>query len=155
MLIYKGDKFVKGKKFTINENVYVFSKKDNKDRYIFESIKGKEIVKLSESEARKAQTYIMGLCENANQDNNEIIEKPYYVEIWETEEDRDMGEGFIHDYFATREEVIEEVERLWNGINDYAAVEACYEDENGDSYTICCGADGEMTYYDEDLKANN
>lgn len=52
MLIYRGDKFVKGKKFTINESVYRYQKRDNKDRLIFEGLDGK-ILKLTESEYDK------------------------------------------------------------------------------------------------------
>lgn len=39
MLLYRGDKFVKDKKFTINEQVYRFVKRDNDNRLIFENLK--------------------------------------------------------------------------------------------------------------------
>ncbi|MBO7615045.1 MAG: hypothetical protein J6T15_05055 [Bacilli bacterium] len=49
MLLYKGDKFIKGKKFTINESVYRFQKRDNNDNLIFEGINGSKL-KLTEEE---------------------------------------------------------------------------------------------------------
>ena len=150
MLIYKGNRYVVGKKFTINESTYVFKSKDKNDRLVFESVKDRQhVVKLTEEEARrKARIFIKGLTESASEDDT-----PYYVELWETEEDRDMGEGFIYEYYATRDEAIKEAEKLWNS-GDYAAVEADFKDENDDVYTILCGAEGELTYYNDDLKAN-
>ena len=37
MLTYRGDKYVKGKKFKINESTYFFSKYDGEDYLIFEA----------------------------------------------------------------------------------------------------------------------
>lgn len=45
MLLYRGDKFVKGKKFRINENDYIFIKRNKEDKLCFESISdGKYLV---------------------------------------------------------------------------------------------------------------
>ena len=49
MLTYRGDKFVKGKKFKINESTYRFQKRDDEDNLIFESLDGKEL-RLTEEE---------------------------------------------------------------------------------------------------------
>ena len=53
MLTYRGDKFIKGKKFTINESVYRFQKRDNKDNLIFEGANGNKIT-LTEEEFDKS-----------------------------------------------------------------------------------------------------
>ena len=68
MLYYRGDKFVKGKKFTINESVYKFVKKSRDNKLIFESIKDKSLLKITESE------YNSILQEKINKDNAEINE---------------------------------------------------------------------------------
>ena len=44
MLYYRGDKFVKGKKFTINESIYKFVKKSRDNKLIFESIEDKSLL---------------------------------------------------------------------------------------------------------------
>ena len=49
MLTYRGDRLVKGKKFTIKESECVFQKRDSKDRLIFES-SDNQILKLTEEE---------------------------------------------------------------------------------------------------------
>ena len=53
MLTYRGDKFIKGKKFTINESIYRFQKRDNKDNLIFEGIDGEKL-KITEEEFDKS-----------------------------------------------------------------------------------------------------
>lgn len=68
MLYYRGDKFVKGKKFTINESVYKFVKKSRDNKLIFESIEDKSLLKITESE------YNNILQEKINKDNAEINE---------------------------------------------------------------------------------
>lgn len=68
MLYYRGDKFVKGKKFTINESVYKFVKKSRDNKLIFESIEDKSLLKITESE------YNSILQEKINKDNAEINE---------------------------------------------------------------------------------
>lgn len=68
MLYYRGDKFVKGKKFTINESVYKFVKKSRDNKLIFESIEDKSLLKITESE------YNNLLQEKINKDNAEINE---------------------------------------------------------------------------------
>lgn len=68
MLYYRGDKFVKGKKFTINESVYKFVKKSRDNKLIFESIKDKSLLKITESEYNRI------LQEKINKDNAEINE---------------------------------------------------------------------------------
>ena len=54
MLTYRGDIFVKGKKFKINESLYRFQKRDSKDKLVFESVDDKKIIKLTDSEFKKA-----------------------------------------------------------------------------------------------------
>ena len=129
MLLYRGDKYVTGKKFKINESNYIFIKRDKDDNLIFESIKDGSKLKLTESD----------------------MEKPYEVRLWDTEEDRDQGFGYTYDTYKTRDEAIKVAKELWED-GDYAAVEAQYNDEDGYSYGICTGADGEFTFYDEDLE---
>ena len=68
MLYYRGDKFVKGKKFTINESIYKFVKKSRDNKLIFESIEDKSLLKITESE------YDNLLQEKINKDNAEINE---------------------------------------------------------------------------------
>lgn len=68
MLYYRGDKFVKGKKFTINESIYKFVKKSRDNKLIFESIEDKSLLKITESE------YNIMLQEKINKDNAEINE---------------------------------------------------------------------------------
>ena len=68
MLYYRGDKFVKGKKFTINESVYKFIKKTKNDELVFESIGDNSTLKILESEFTGVET----LVEKINQENKEI-----------------------------------------------------------------------------------
>ena len=70
MLYYRGDKFVKGKKFTINESVYKFIKKTKNDELVFESIEDNSTLKILESEFTGVET----LVEKINQENKEINE---------------------------------------------------------------------------------
>ena len=72
MLTYRGDKFIKGKKFTINESVYRFQKRDNNDNLIFESDNGEKI-KLTESEFNKAT-----LKEDEDEQSMIDVVKDYY-----------------------------------------------------------------------------
>lgn len=72
MLCYRGDKFVKGKKFTINETEYKFLKKSKDDKLVFESTVDNSILQLTEAE------YNTKLEEKINQDNlamNQLIAK--------------------------------------------------------------------------------
>ena len=50
MLCYRGDNFVKGKKFTINESVYKFIKKSKDNKLIFEDEKTKKSLRISKEE---------------------------------------------------------------------------------------------------------
>lgn len=70
MLYYRGDKFVKGKKFTINESVYKFIKKTKNDELVFESIEDSSTIKILESEFTGVET----LVEKINQENKEMNE---------------------------------------------------------------------------------
>lgn len=70
MLTYRGDKFVKGKKFTINEAVYRFSKRDD-EKLIFESISDSSKLVMTEDEFNEAERI---LTEKINQENKEINE---------------------------------------------------------------------------------
>lgn len=70
MLYYRGDKFVKGKKFTINESVYKFIKKTKNDELVFESIEDNSTLKILESEFTGVET----LVEKINQENKEMNE---------------------------------------------------------------------------------
>lgn len=58
MLTYRGDKFVKGKKFKINESEYRFQKRDDNDNLIFESIDGSKL-KLTEEEFNNKEHQIL------------------------------------------------------------------------------------------------
>lgn len=70
MLTYRGDKFVKGKKFKINEKEYRFSKR-NDDKLIFEAISDGSKYSITEEEFNKAEKM---LTEKINQENKEINE---------------------------------------------------------------------------------
>lgn len=70
MLTYRGDKFVKGKKFTINETAYRFSKRDD-EKLIFESISDGSKFIMTEEEFNEAERV---LTEKINQENKEINE---------------------------------------------------------------------------------
>ena len=70
MLYYRGDKFVKGKKFTINESIYKFIKKTKNDELVFESIEDSSTIKILESEFTGVET----LVEKINQENKEMNE---------------------------------------------------------------------------------
>ena len=73
MLTYRGDKFIKGKKFTINESVFRFQKRDSKDRLVFEGIDGKNI-KLTEDEFNNS----VKTADNITDDEALAIVKSYY-----------------------------------------------------------------------------
>ena len=51
MILYKGDRFVKGKTFLHESNVVMFVKKKKKG-FVFEDVKSKKTVILDESDAR-------------------------------------------------------------------------------------------------------
>lgn len=71
MLYYRGDKFVKGKKFTINETEYKFLKKSKDNKLVFESLKDNSIYQITEAEYNKLE-------EKVNQENfemNQLIAK--------------------------------------------------------------------------------
>lgn len=70
MLYYRGDKFVKGKKFTINEAEYKFIRKTKDKELVFESTKDKSTLKILESKFNGVET----LVEKINQENKEINE---------------------------------------------------------------------------------
>ena len=71
MLTYRGDKFVRGKKFTINEEKYIFSKRDNTGNLIFESVKDGSKLNLTEEKYNELERI---LTEKINQENKEINE---------------------------------------------------------------------------------
>ena len=50
MIYYRGDKFVKGKKFKIDESVYTFIKKSRDNKLVFESVDNKSLLQLTEEE---------------------------------------------------------------------------------------------------------
>lgn len=58
MLYYRGDKFVKGKKFTINEAEYRFIRKTKNEELVFESIKDNSTLKILESEFKGVETLV-------------------------------------------------------------------------------------------------
>lgn len=72
MLTYRGDRFVKDKKFKINESVYKFQKRDNKDRLVFEGL-DKQVLKLTEAEFNR-------LSDNAEDKEAVSIVKSYLEE---------------------------------------------------------------------------
>lgn len=57
MLCYRGDTFVKGKKFTINESVYKFMKKSKDDKLIFEDEKTRKSLRISKEEFDEMSRY--------------------------------------------------------------------------------------------------
>ncbi len=73
MLTYRGDKFIKGKKFIINESIYRFQKRDNKDNLMFESESG-DILKLTEADFNKKTV----TAENVSDEQAVEIVKSYY-----------------------------------------------------------------------------
>lgn len=70
MLTYRGDKFVKGKKFNINEQLCRFARRDG-DKLIFEAISDGSKISITEEEYNKAEKM---LTEKINQENKEINE---------------------------------------------------------------------------------
>jgi hypothetical protein len=54
----------------------------------------------------------------------------YTIKVWETEEDRDMGESFIFENYHFKEDAIDRAEKIY-ARNNYACVEV--EDDNGDT----------------------
>ena len=68
MLTYRGDKFVIGKKFTINEEKYRFCKRDN-EQLIFESVKDGSKLTMTEEKYNELEKV---LTEKINQENKEI-----------------------------------------------------------------------------------
>ena len=68
MLTYRGDKFVRGKKFTINESLYRFAKRDE-EKLIFESVSDGSKFIMTEDEFNEAERL---LTEKINQENKEI-----------------------------------------------------------------------------------
>lgn len=57
-------------------------------------------------------------------------DKKCSVNVWETDEDRDMGESFIAEFFKDKDEAIAYANKLYLK-NDFACVEV--EDENGET----------------------
>lgn len=57
MLCYRGDTFVKGKKFTINESVYKFTKKSKDNKLIFEDEETKKSLRISKEEFDEMSRY--------------------------------------------------------------------------------------------------
>lgn len=74
MLTYRGDKFVKGKKFKINEIMYSFSKREN-NKLIFESVSDKSKLTITEDEFNEAERVLTEKINQENKDINEIIGK--------------------------------------------------------------------------------
>ena len=70
MLTYRGDKFVRGKKFTINESLYRFAKRDE-EKLIFESVSDGSKFIMTEDEFNEAERV---LTEKINQENKEITD---------------------------------------------------------------------------------
>lgn len=58
MLYYRGDRFVKGKKFNINEGTYKFVKKTKDNEIVFESINDKSTLKMLESDFKGVETLV-------------------------------------------------------------------------------------------------
>lgn len=81
MLTYRGDKFIKGKKFIIGESTYRFQKRDNSDNLIFESIGGKKL-KLTEAEfnskSNKSEDDMIKTLKAYFEDNNEVARQEAY-----------------------------------------------------------------------------
>ncbi len=57
-------------------------------------------------------------------------DRKYLVKVWETEEDRDIGESFIAEFFEDKNEAIAYANKLYLK-NDFACVEV--EDENDET----------------------
>lgn len=57
MIYYRGDKFVKGKKFKIDESVYTFIKKSRDNKLVFESVDNKSLLQLTEEEFNEKSRY--------------------------------------------------------------------------------------------------
>lgn len=74
MLTYRGDKFVKGKKFKINENEYRFSKREE-DNLIFESISDGSKYSITEAEFDEAERVLTEKINQENKELNDIIGK--------------------------------------------------------------------------------
>lgn len=67
----------------------------------------------------------------------------YIIEIWETPEYREMGEGFIYDYFEDFDTALIEARRLFRK-NNYASIEIL--NKNGKS-KYCCDGESEQFYF--------
>ena len=102
MLTYRGDIFVKGKKFKINESLYRFQKRDNKDRLVFESIDTNETIRLTDSEFKESNKPI--IKEAGDRIRGEIrrnIETPIDVDDIANKPDDKAGLDKWRDYTKT------------------------------------------------------
>ena len=75
MLCYRGDTFVKGKKFIINESVYKFTKKSKDNKLIFEDEKTKKSLRISKEEFDEMSKY------NLVQADSEKLDEFYKVKV--------------------------------------------------------------------------
>ena len=98
MLTYRGDKFIKGKKFTINESTYRFQKRDKNENLVFKSNEGKTL-KLTEAEFN-SKSLKEGTNGYSEQSMIDTI-KSYYEDG--NEMAKDMANMFISTY-ATESE---------------------------------------------------
>ena len=69
MLTYRGDKFVKNKKFIINESEYKFLKKTRDNKLMFESMLDKSLMKITEEEYNKFNNIVDEVKEETIENN--------------------------------------------------------------------------------------
>ena len=75
------------------------------------------------------------------------MSKEFKIEVWETEEDRERGEGFIHDYFYNLSDAISESKKIISR-EGYASIEVLDEEGN-----VMYFNDGEIEeFYEDEIK---
>lgn len=78
------------------------------------------------------------------------IDEEYCIEIWETERDRDAGEGYIYNKtYSNFESALKEARHLYEYYN-YASVEIMNDEDN---VLYCCDSDSEEFYIENETIA--
>lgn len=77
---------------------------------------------------------------------NDYDSEDYTIEIWESLEDREMGNGFIHDFFKDFDSALIEARRLFRK-NNYASIEILNKNEET---VYCCDGISELFDFEKE-----
>ena len=81
---------------------------------------------------------------------NKQMKHKYIIEIWETEDDRDIGESFEYlETFDNKTQAIEKAKHIWNK-NDYACIEVV-DSLNNDSIFLVDSEEERYFYKDKEV----